>query len=288
MLIAFLLALLIGVSLGLLGGGGSIITVPVLVYVVGLPAKEAIATSLLVVGVTAAAATWQHARAGNVRWRTGFAFSAAAAGGAYAGGLTADLFSGTVLLLIFAALMIVTAVAMLRGRKDTEAPIPGSAAPLAQRFVTILLEGSVVGFITGLVGAGGGFLVVPALVLLGRVPMREAVGTSLLVIAIKSFAAFAGHVGHVPIDYALAGVVTGAAVLGSLGGAQLARRIDPTVLRQAFAVFVLVMAAYVVIAESGPALRPVIGIAAALALGGTGVWLRRRSAGRSSTVASRI
>lgn len=260
MLLAFGLSLLIGVSLGLLGGGGSIVTVPVLVYVLGLDPKEAIATSLLVVGVTAAAALWQHARAGNVRWRTGLAFSAAASAGAFAGGRAAGLFSGTALLLIFATLMLVTAVAMLRGRK-----VPAEAAPPAapaSRALKIALEGAVVGFVTGLVGAGGGFLVVPALVLLGRVPMHEAVGTSLLVIALKSFAAFAGHAGHVPIDYALTGLVTGAAVLGSLGGTRIARRLDPASLRRAFALFVLAMAVYVVVRETGLAPGPEAWLAA--------------------------
>lgn len=286
MLLAFGLSLVIGVSLGLLGGGGSIVTVPVLVYVLGLGAKEAIATSLLVVGVTAAAATWQHARAGNVRWRTGFVFSGAAAVGAFIGGWAAGFFAGTVLLLLFAALMIVTAIAMLRGRRVAETP--GPDAEVKQRGLKILAEGVVVGFVTGLVGAGGGFLVVPALVLLGGVPMREAVGTSLLVITIKSFAAFAGHVGHVPVDYALAGLVTGAAVIGSLGGTWIARRIDPTVLRQGFAVFVLAMAAYVVGAESGLTLGPIgwLALGGVAAVGGLVLWLKRRVA--KSPEASRI
>ncbi|MCH9702999.1 MAG: sulfite exporter TauE/SafE family protein, partial [Actinomycetia bacterium] len=162
------LAVFVGISLGLLGGGGSILTVPLLAYVAGMDAKQAIATSLLVVGVTSAIGAISHARAGRVQWRTGLIFGGAGMAGAYGGGLLARFIPGTVLLTGFAVMMIATAVAMLRGRKNTE----GAASPAgAERghhlpIPTIIAEGLVVGLATGLVGAGGGFLVVPALVLL--------------------------------------------------------------------------------------------------------------------------
>jgi uncharacterized membrane protein YfcA len=247
MLIVVLLASLIGISLGLLGGGGSILAVPVLAYGAGLPAKEAIATSLVVVGVTSLFALIPHARRGNVDWRIGAIFSGTAMAGAYLGGLAADWFSGTTLLLLFAAMMVVTALAMFRGRGELKAE---RAKPLP--VVLVVAEGLAVGAATGLVGAGGGFLVVPALVLLGGMEMHKAVGTSLMVIALKSFAAFAGHAAHVSIDAELALVVTAAAVVGSLVGAVLAKRVSAQLLRKVFAGFVLVMAGYVVWREVGP------------------------------------
>ena len=253
MLMVAFLATLIGLSLGLLGGGGSILAVPVLAYGAGLPAKEAIATSLIVVGATSLFALIPHARRGHVEWRTGAIFSATAMVGAYLGGLAADWFSGTTLLLLFAAMMVVTALAMFRGRSELKT---NKEKPLAVGLV--IAEGLVVGGATGLVGAGGGFLVVPALVLLGGMEMHKAVGTSLMVIALKSFAAFAGHAAHVSIDVQLALVVTVAAVAGSIGGAALAKRVPAQMLRKVFAGFVLVMAGYVVWREAG--LMPAAGV----------------------------
>jgi hypothetical protein len=241
------MAILIGVSLGLLGGGGSILTLPILVYVMGLGTHEAIATSLLVVAVTSAAALVPHARGGRVRWRTGLLFGATSMVGAYAAGRVAHFVPGVVLLLAFGAMMLATAGAMFRRRRRTAGE--ASAQPARLPYAKIVLEGLAVGAVTGLVGAGGGFLVVPALVLLGGLSMREAVGTSLLVIALKSSAAFAGYLGSTPIDLGLAGMVTAAAVVGSFGGAALAGRIRPDVLRRGFAWFVVVMAVFLLAQE---------------------------------------
>ena len=238
--LALSLSVLIGVSLGLLGGGGSILTTPILIYALGVEPKAAIATSLLVVGVTSLASLITHARAGNVIWRIGLTFGAAGMVGAYGGGLLAALIPARILLGIFGAMMVATAIAMFRGRRDT-AEEGGSPQALWK----VVVEGVIVGVVTGLVGAGGGFLVVPALTLRGGLPMRTAVGTSLLVIALKSFAGFAGHLGHVQVDYQLAGGVAGAAVLGSVLGVALASRVPPVALRKGFAGFVLVMAAFV-------------------------------------------
>lgn len=245
LLLGLTLAILIGLSLGLLGGGGSILTVPILVYALGLETHSAIATSLLVVGATSLAALIPHARAGRVRWKTGVLFGGMSMVGAFAAGRVAHHIPGVILLLAFGAMMVVTAVAMMRKGKKPPGP-----APDAQRsYVKILLEGLAVGAVTGLVGAGGGFLVVPALVLLGGLGMREAVGTSLLVIAMKSAAAFAGHATSVEIDYALAGMVTGAAVLGSFVGAAAAQKVPQDVLRRGFAWFVVVMAVFLLAQE---------------------------------------
>ncbi|MAQ17084.1 MAG: hypothetical protein CMN30_20105 [Sandaracinus sp.] len=246
LLLGLALAVLIGVSLGLLGGGGSILTVPILVYALGLETHVAIATSLLVVGATSLAALIPHARAGRVRWRTGVLFGATSMVGAFAAGRVAHYIPGVVLLLAFGAMMVVTAIAMMRKGKKSPREAPKDAEIA---YGKIVLEGFVVGAVTGLVGAGGGFLVVPALVLLGGVPMREAVGTSLLVIAMKSAAAFFGHATTVEIDYALAGMVTGAAIVGSFIGAAAAGRVPQDLLRRGFAWFVVVMAVFLLAQE---------------------------------------
>ncbi|MEV0156922.1 sulfite exporter TauE/SafE family protein [Micromonospora sp. NPDC050686] len=235
------LAVLIGISLGLLGGGGSILAVPLLVYVADLPAKEAIATSLLVVGVTSAVGVLPHARAHRVRWRTGLVFGVAGMTGAYAGGRLAEFVPAAVLLTGFAIMMLATAVAMIRGRRSTE----GKPVPHELPVPRVILDGVVVGLVTGLVGAGGGFLVVPALALLGGLPMPVAVGTSLLVIAMKSFAGLAGYLSSVQINWGLAAAVTAAAVVGSLLGGRLAGKIPADLLRQAFGWFVVVMGVFV-------------------------------------------
>ncbi|SCF11359.1 hypothetical protein GA0070558_12935 [Micromonospora haikouensis] len=258
------LAVLIGVSLGLLGGGGSILAVPLLVYVADLPAKEAIATSLLVVGATSAVGVLPHARAHRVRWRTGLVFGLAGMTGAYAGGRLAAYVPAAVLLTGFALMMLATAVAMIRGRRDAgDRPVPHEL-PVPR----VILDGVVVGLVTGLVGAGGGFLVVPALALLGGLPMPVAVGTSLVVIAMKSFAGLAGYLSTVSIDWGLAAAVTAAAVVGSLAGGRLAGRVPEAVLRRAFGWFVVVMGVFVLAQQLPDGLRtnPVLWIALGVAV----------------------
>ncbi|MDH6194794.1 putative membrane protein YfcA [Mycobacterium frederiksbergense] len=242
------LAVLVGVSLGLLGGGGSILTVPLLAYVAGMEPKQAIATSLLVVGITSATSVIAHARAGRVQWRTGLLFGAAGTAGAYGGGLLSHFVDGKVLLIAFTVMMVATALAMIRGRSASE---PTAGRP---PIVKSLAIGLAVGLVTGIVGAGGGFLVVPALVLLGGLPMSVAVGTSLLVITMNSLAGLAGHLSTAPIDWRVAGMVVGAAVLGSLIGTRLTSRIDPNMLRQGFGWFVLLMASVMLAQEIHPAL----------------------------------
>jgi len=239
------LAVFVGIALGLLGGGGSILTVPLLAYVAGMDAKQAIATSLLVVGVTSAVGAISHARAGRVRWRTGLIFGGAGMAGAYLGGVLARFIPGTVLLIGFALMMIATAIAMLRGRKNVVATDGVHHMPVAK----IIAEGLVVGLVTGLVGAGGGFLVVPALALLGGLPMPIAVGTSLVVIAMKSFAGLSGYLSSVHIDWMVALAVTAAAVVGAFIGARLTAKVDPDVLRKAFGWFVLVMSSVILAQE---------------------------------------
>lgn len=243
-------ALLVGVTLGMLGGGGTILALPLLVYGLSLSPKVAIATSLVVVATTAAASLLGHARAGHVRWRMGLLFGGAGMVGAYAGGVLGAWLPSRVLLLAFAAVMLATAIAMLHGRRgDAALASPARPRNRGRALAAILLQGLGVGAITGLVGAGGGFLVVPALVLLGGLSMRDAVGTSLLVIALNATTGLAGYAGHVEIDWTLAATMSGFAIAGSLLGTHLGARLPQVALRRAFAIFVLVMGAAMVAVE---------------------------------------
>ncbi|NMR32073.1 sulfite exporter TauE/SafE family protein [Crystallibacter degradans] len=240
-----LLSVVIGLSLGLLGGGGSILTVPILTYVAGLDPKEAIAASLFVVGATSAVSAITHARNGRVKWRTGLVFGAAGMAGAFAGGLLGGHIPGTILMIAFALMMVATSLAMIRGRKNKTATTHNNELPVLK----VILEGLVVGLVTGLVGAGGGFLVVPALALLGGLAMPVAVGTSLVVIAMKSFAGLGGYLTTVSLDWGLVAAVTAAAIAGSVIGARLTGRIPEAALRKGFGIFVLAMGVFVLVQE---------------------------------------
>jgi uncharacterized membrane protein YfcA len=237
--LGLVLAALIGVTLGLLGGGGSILTVPVFVYVLGMEAKPAIAMSLPVVGITSLVSAGLHWRLGNVRVRTAMFFGALAMIGAFAGARLSVLVSGSVQLALLGVVMLAAAASMLRGG-PTRGEHNSSRSQL--RLVPIALA---VGILTGLVGIGGGFLVVPALVVLAGVPMKEAVGTSLLVIAMNAASGFAGYVGTVRMEWGFLAGFTTVAVLGALGGAMLVKRVPQATLKRIFAVFLLGMGAFV-------------------------------------------
>lgn len=264
LVVAAVLALLVGLALGMLGGGGAILTLPMLVYVLHVEAKTAIATSLFVVGSTSLVGTTFHARAGNVRWRVGAIFGAAAMAGAFAGGHLAHFVPGAALLVAFGAMMIVTATAMLRGRSSKAG---GGKVALGRA----LALGACVGVLSGLVGAGGGFLIVPALTLFAGLGIVEAIGTSLFVITLQSFAGFAGHIAHVELDWRLAVVVSAAAVAGSVAGVYIGRKISPEGLRRAFAWFVVAMGLFMIAKQA-----PVAISAAVAALTFAALWLLAR------------
>ena len=243
-LLGLVLAVGIGVALGFFGGGGSILTVPLLVYVFGLEPKLAIASSLVVVGVASCSGAFQHWRAGNLRPRTGLLFGAAGMAGAYLGGRTGALLDGGVLLLLFASMMVLTSLAMWRGRGGGAAPVAAGANGWK-----LTAQGFGVGLFTGLVGAGGGFLIVPALALWAGLPMAAAVGTSLFIIALNTGAGFLGYLSHVSVDFGLIAAVTACAIGGSFLGTRLTRVVAPASLRRGFAGFVLVMAALILVRE---------------------------------------
>ncbi len=294
MVVAALLALLVGLSLGLLGGGGSILTVPVLVYVVGLAPKDGIAASLFIVGMTSAGALLGHARARRVRWRTGAFFGVGSMVGAFVGGRLSHHVPAAVLLGVFTLLMLVTAVAMMRPRSEVEPAAP----PVALRgraLARIVVVGAGIGILTGAVGAGGGFVVVPALALLCGLPMRAAVGTSLLVVAVSSFAGFAGAAPHATIAWGVVGVMTTSAVIGSFAGAALINRVSPASLRKGFAWFILAMTAFMAWKQipaplfgAMPSVRAPAGVAGAvlLAVVIVLVLVRRRRRSKRATSGS--
>lgn len=246
------LAVVMGLALGLLGGGGSVLAVPILVYVLGFGAKEAVAASLAVVGLTSLFGAAEHWREGRVRLRVALVFGPIAAAGAYLGAHLAGFLSGAAQLSLFAGVMLVAALFMFGnggpGEDGKEEFSDGSVVRLLLRFA---VPGTGVGVLTGLVGVGGGFLVVPALVLLGGIPMQAVVGTSLLVIAMNSFAGFAGYLGKAEIPWGLMSLFTTLAVAGSFSGAYLVRFVPQHALKRGFAVFLIAMALFILYENAG-------------------------------------
>ena len=239
--IGFLSSLCIGLALGLLGGGGSILTVPLLLFVLHQDERSTITTSLLVVGITSAVAAISHARAGHVAWRMTASFAAASAVGALTGGRCAALLPADALVALFAVAMLASGLRSWTASSPADDDV---VRPHASSW-RIPIVGLAAGLLTGLVGAGGGFIVVPALTLLGRVPMRRAIGSSLVVIAINSLCGFVGHMADgsdVHLDASLIVVVTSAAICGSVIGSALAHRVSVHALRRGFAVFVAALA----------------------------------------------
>jgi uncharacterized membrane protein YfcA len=238
-LLALPFGLAIGLLLGVVGAGGSLLAVPVLVYVLGEPVKAATSESLLVVGVAALVGAVGYVRNGRVQVETALAFGAAGAAGSIGGTALNRLVGGRALLLAFAVLMLVAAVAMARRR-----PAPGSGA--TRSLVRIAPVGLGTGLLTGFFGVGGGFVIVPALVLLLGLPITRAVGTSLLVIALTSAAALAAHLASGGIDWTIASALTGAAMAGALAGRRLGSTLRPERLGQAFAVLLVAIAVFLV------------------------------------------
>jgi len=245
------LSLAIGLSLGLIGGGGSIITVPVLVYVLGVPPRSAVGMSLAVVGSTALVSALLHDRRGTVAWRTGAIFAGSGVASSYLGSKFTRLVSPQVLLLLFGVLMLVVSAVMLtRGHSHPEAA-PHHRPSLWREILT----GVGVGFLTGFLGVGGGFLIVPALVVFGGLAMRVAIGTSLFVIAVNSAAGLAGHVTNGDIDWKLTGMVASLALIGALLGSALSHRIHPKGLRRVFAWFVAAVGLFLIIKNYNALIR---------------------------------
>lgn len=260
-ILGYLLAVLVGVSLGLIGSGGSILTVPILVYVMGVNPVLATAYSLFIVGSTALVGGVQSAFQKRVDFKTVLIFGIPSIAAVYATRMwlvpfiPKELFSmGSLvitkpiaLMLLFAIVMILASVKMIRPAKQKAMD---ENAPMKYNYPMILLEGAVVGLLTGLVGAGGGFLIIPALVLLARMPMKLAVGTSLFIIAAKSLIGFIGDLqGNEIIDWKLLGTFTTFAVIGIFIGIFLSKKISGEKLKKTFGWFVLIMGVYIIVKE---------------------------------------
>jgi uncharacterized membrane protein YfcA len=266
-ILAILAGMATGMVLGLFGSGGSIIALPALLYLLDVAPKSAIAMSLGVVGVTATIAAIDNWRRGNVVIRVALVFALFGMMGTFAGARLGLVTPVVIQLGLFALVMYAAAWRMLKPIKLNPVQ-PDVAVTPADGVVTtadgsvafshchdffspcmghIALHGIGVGVLTGLVGVGGGFLIVPALVLLSGIPMKQAVGTSLAIVAAKSYAGFAGYMGGVPIDYALMGAFTAVTVVGSFIGTRLAGRVSQASLKKAFAWFLVVVATYILL-----------------------------------------
>ena len=249
-IVALLLATLVGLALGLFGGGGSILSVAILSLALGMPPKAAVAASLLIIGVTSTAALLAQRGSKLVSVRTGVVFGGAGMVGAFVGARLASFVPEAVLLTVFGVVMLLTSIAMPTGKTpsiEVDSERPKEEMPVSVPSMLKLALG--VGIVTGMLGAGGGFLIVPALVLRGRLHMKRAVPTSLVVIALQSFAGFAGHLGQASLDWPVVFRFTLMATLGSVIGARLSKRAPQESLRRGFAGLALLVAIVVVVRE---------------------------------------
>ncbi len=250
-IIGFAAAIVIGLALGLMGGGGSILTVPVFVYILDYGPKVSIAMSLAVVGAVSLAGSLSHWREGNVDVRLALVFGVVAMAGTWGGAFLARFVSGTFQLILFAVVMLLAAGFMFRDSGPARDPQDQPPTVRLKTLPIIAGEGIAVGVLTGLVGVGGGFLIVPAMVLISKVPMKTAVGTSLLVIAMKSAAGFYEYTHQVQVDYLFIGGFSALAIVGIYLGSQWVKYIAQETLKRAFAIFVVVMGVAMLIKESG-------------------------------------
>lgn len=242
-MLGYALATLIGFSLGIMGGGGSILTVPILVYVLKMDPKVSIALSLAIVGATSLIGVFNHFRAGNINLKVAAIFGPVAMIGTFFGARISKLLTGETQLILFAIIMLLASVLMIRGRKEDDTP---EDAPLKKLNIPLLaVEAIGVGIVTGLVGVGGGFLIVPALVLLTGLPMKKSVGTSLLIIALNSFSGFAGYLGTFPIDWEFLIQFSAFSIVGILIGSQLVSFVSQKVLKKSFGIFLIFMGAFI-------------------------------------------
>ncbi len=228
----------IGLTLGLLGGGGSILTVPALVYLIGQTPQVAVTASLVIVGANSLLGAFFHRAQGTLNWRVALLFGGVGMVAAYFSAGLSHLLSSTLLLVLFALLMLLVGGLMIF-RKT-----PSDEGHASHGWVVTVLAGFAVGIMTGFLGVGGGFLIVPALVMLVGLPMRQAVGTSLIVIAMNSLAGILGHISQIQLDYMTIGIFVVAGMGGTFAGTWLARRIQANHLRRIFAVFVILLAIF--------------------------------------------
>ena len=241
------IGLVIGALVGLLGGGGSILAVPALVYLAGQDLQQAVATSLLVVGITAVVAVLPRLRERQISWRIGLLFGVAGAATAFTGAAVNRVLPDELTLALFAVVMVGAGVRMLQEKPatGTACAVDGGRVNWRRCLPRTLSGGLVVGFLTGLLGVGGGFLIIPVLVLALGLPMPTAIGTSLVVVALNSAAGFAAHAGEATLDVPVTLAFTAAAVVSAVAAGRLGARVDTDRLRRWFAWLVLVVAAVI-------------------------------------------
>ena len=253
-ILAYLSIMLVGIVLSVVGGGGSILTVPIFVYLFSLPADIATSYSLFLVGVAAGVGAIQYTKQGLVNFKIGAIFAVPAFLGVFLvrkflmPQIPAEISLGFVsmskdqlIMTVFAVIMLAASVSMIRGRKEGESE---ENHPLNLPLIT--LEGLIVGAVTGFVGAGGGFLIIPALVILAKIPMKEAVATSLMIITVKSLFGFTGDIGQLPIDWPFLFITAGISALGILVGNRIGKHIPPGKLKKGFGYFVLLMGTIII------------------------------------------
>ncbi len=238
--LAIVLGFGIGASLGLLGGGGSILTVPALVYLIGQTPQVAVTTSLAIVGANSALGAFFHRAHGTLDWRVALTFGGSGMIISYLAAGVSKQVSPDVLMVAFALLMITIGTLLITRKSKVQAS--EETHPLA--LWKVILSGATVGLLTGILGVGGGFLIVPALVMLVGLPMHHAIGTSLVVIAMNSLAGFLGHLNGMPLDISLIGIFVTAGVGGTFAGSRLGKHLNAGMLRKAFAVFVIGLAMF--------------------------------------------
>lgn len=242
------LGLVVGVILGLLGGGGSILALPIFLYVFGVPTKPAVAMSLAVVGMSAFVGFLSHWRQGTVNLRVGLPFGAVAMVSAFLTARLSHVVPEEVQLALFAIFAFTAAFLMLRDSLRSLGAVEGDATGGAVRFTPLIaLEAFGVGALTAIIGAGGGFVIVPVLVLLARVPVRAAVGSSLFIITVNALSGFAGYIGRVAINWPLVVSFTGAAAVGAVLGTRLSRRMPQQRIKQSFALLIIVLGSYLIL-----------------------------------------
>ncbi|HPH82252.1 MAG TPA: sulfite exporter TauE/SafE family protein [Flavobacteriales bacterium] len=258
-ILGYIASLFIGIALGLIGGGGSILTVPVLYYLFGVAPVLATAYSLFIVGITSLVGVLPKYRQGLVNMKTAIIFGAPSIIAVFAtrkyiipvlpehmadiGAF--ELTKPVLLMVVFAILMLAASISMIRSKTKKE----GIEDEQVFNYPLIFVEGTIVGILTGFVGAGGGFLIIPALVLLSKLPMKQAIGTSLIIIAAKSLIGFTGDLGHTTIDWTLIIFISLLAIVGIFIGNKLSEKLDGEKLKKGFGWFVLVMGAYILISE---------------------------------------
>lgn len=254
----YIASLFIGVSLGMIGGGGSILTVPVLVYLFAISPTIAISYSLFIVGFTSLVGAYNNYRKGLINFKTVFLFGSSSITTVFIARkfiipFLPDVFftlgslvvtHSLFVMIVFAVLMLAASVSMIKGRMEI------SVTSTKQKPWMLVLYGVLIGLVTGFLGAGGGFLLIPALVILMKLPMKKAVGTSLLIIALNSLIGFLGDIGRHPIDWLFVIIITAIAIAGIFIGGYFSQKVDGIKLKKAFGYFVLIMGIYIIVKES--------------------------------------